>query len=99
MKTASNNSTFSERLFCGCFGAGLSWADRSRERGGDYARLAFLGFGNLALQIEPDCPPDLRAHIEAQAAALQARRGEEYQVSTSGQTVTLGYALPAIASA
>lgn len=82
-----------DRLFCCHVATGLLWADRSSQRNGDYARLALFNFGNLTLQIEPDCPADLRARIEAQAAALQAKRGEREQVSSSGQFVTLGHDL------
>ena len=80
----------SERLFVGVYPAGISYADRSREKHGDYARCAFLPFGSLKLEVEPDCPRDLRAFIVKDAAKIQARRGEQYVVSGSGQTVLLG---------
>jgi len=79
-----------DRLFVGVFPAGLSYADRSRDVRGDYARLAFLPYATLVLNIETDCPPDLREEIVAHAATIQARRGEEFQISTCGQTVLLG---------
>jgi hypothetical protein len=82
------------RIFCGVFPAGFLWADRKPPHpDGDYRRLAFLPFDTLTLAVEPDCPADLRAVIEPDAARLQARHGEQYQVTTAGQTVTLGYAL------
>lgn len=81
-----------DRLFIGCLGVGISYADRHREKHGDYARLAFLSLGTLELTVEDDCPAELRAEIESHAATIQAKRGEQYQVSTSGQTVTLGFA-------
>lgn len=81
------------RIFAAVYPTGIGYADRSKEVHGDYKRLAFLTFRTLALTIEPGCPADIRRDIEASAAAIQARRGEPYQVSTSGQTVTLGYGL------
>ena len=80
----------SDRLFVGVFPTGISYADRSREKHGDYARCAFLPFGSLKLEIEHDCPAALRALIVKDAAKIQARRGEQYVVSGSGQTVLLG---------
>lgn len=81
-----------DRLFIGVFPAGLVYADRHRQEGGDYKRLAFLSYRTLRLTVEADCPADLRAEIEADAKAMQARRGEAYQVSATGQTVILGSA-------
>lgn len=81
------------RLFIGVFCTGITYADRHVQKAGDYARLGFLPFDTLQLKIEPDCPLDLRSQIEAHAATMQARRGDQYQVSTSGQTVMLGSAL------
>jgi hypothetical protein len=82
-----------ERIFAGVFSTGIGYADRKREKHGDYARLAFLTFSTLTLEIEKDCPAALRKEIEDDAARVQAKRGEAFQVSTSGQTITLGYAL------
>lgn len=79
-----------DRLFSGVYPCGIVYADRHREKGGDYARLAFLPYDTLQLTIEVDCPAELRALIEADAAAIQARSGQSYQVSTCGQTVMLG---------
>ena len=79
-----------ERLFIGIYPCGISYADRSREEHGDYKKLAFLPYSTLALDVRPDCPPDLRQTIEADAATIIARKGEPYQVSTCGQTVILG---------
>lgn len=82
-----------DRLFIGIFPGGVSYADRSREVQNDYARLAFLPYDTLALDVRPECPDDLRARIEADAAELQARRGEQFQISACGHTVLLGSAL------
>lgn len=79
-----------DRLFSGIFPAGIRYADRAREIAGDYAPLAFLSYSTLKLDIERDCPKELRARIIADAAAIQARRGESFQVSSCGQTVRLG---------
>ncbi len=80
------------RIFAGVYPTGILYADREREEHGDYARLGFLPFDTLDLQIDARCPAHLRADIEADAAPIIARRGETYQISTSGQTVTLGTA-------
>lgn len=79
-----------ERIFAGIFATGISYADRRREKHGDYAPLAFLAFDTLTLRFERDCPPDMRREIAADAQGIQDRRGEAFQISTSGQTVTLG---------
>lgn len=78
------------RLFIGIFPGGVSYADRARERNGDYIRLGFLPYHSLQLEISRACPPDLRQEIEAHAATLRARRGEQFTISTCGQTVRLG---------
>ncbi len=82
-----------QRLFSGVFTAGIVYADRTRQKGGDYARLAFLPFDTLELEFATDCPPDLQKIIEHSAAKVQARAGQEFQVSTAGQTVLLGSGL------
>lgn len=58
---------------------------------GDYKRLAFLSYGSFELELSKDCPEELKAEIIADAALIQARRGEVFQISTSGQTITLGH--------
>lgn len=82
-----------DRLFVCVMGTGISFADRQVQEHGDYKRLAFLTLSNLKLEISPGCPNDLRVRIVDHAAKVQARKGEQFQVSTAGQTVTLGYAL------
>jgi len=84
--------TGEDRLFIGCFATGIAYADRHHELGGDYKRLGFLRFSDLELTVEADCPADLARRIELHAAELQARRGQTYRITTSGQTITLGYA-------
>jgi hypothetical protein len=85
----AHNST-DQRIFAGIYPTGIVYADRKRERGGDYARLAFLSFDTLELDIEPDCPRTLRQQIIEDAARIQARKGEDFQISQAGQTVLLG---------
>ena len=78
------------RLFVGIFPTGIAYADREVEVHGDYKRLAFLSFSTLALEVESDCPLDLRRAIERDAAQIQSRCGESFEISACGQTVLLG---------
>lgn len=80
----------SDRLFIGLYPAGVVYADRSRERGGDYARVAFLPYRTLVLDVDKGADPMMVEEARAHAATLQARRGEDLQVSSCGQTVRLG---------
>lgn len=86
-------SDLKDRVFSGIFCTGIGWADRTVEKGGDYKRLAFLYFKTLELEIEKDCPANLREYIVAEAAKVQSRKGEQFQISTAGQTITLGWGL------
>lgn len=79
-----------KRLFAGVYPCGIVYADRSREECGDYKRLGFLSFATLELELRPDCPMELRRLIRDDAAGIQARRGELYPISTTGQTALLG---------
>jgi hypothetical protein len=76
------------------FPTGISYADTTRERHGDYLSLAFLPFRTLELEWTPRVriAPELRSRIVEHAESLRARKGEDYQVSSSGQTVKLGHA-------
>lgn len=98
MQTSSRPSRITpeqvdDRLSACVMGTGISYADRGREQGGDYAPLAFLYLATLELKFEEDCPAAFREVITHDAAKIQARRGQQYQVSTSGQMITLGYAI------
>ncbi len=86
----ANDDPHIRPLFIGVFPGGVSYADRRVERDGDYKRCAFLPFGSLELEIDKRCSPDLKDAIIADAASIQARRGQSLRVSTCGQTVTLG---------
>lgn len=78
------------RLFVGVYPCALVYADKGRKVAGDYARLATLIYATLALEFAPDCPAYWRPIIEADAKRVQARRGENFSVSASGQFVRLG---------
>lgn len=81
----------SARVFAGVFPTGISYADRTVEVGGDYKRLAFLPFDTLSLEWRAKrIPKDVQDYIIKDAAKIQARRGEDYRVSSAGQTVLLG---------
>ncbi len=71
---------------------GWWWTDRTREEHGDYARLAFLSFSTLELEIFKGCPENFKARIQAKAENFQSMEGQDYQISTSGQTIRLGHA-------
>src|SRR5262245_36376077 len=86
----TKETTMQDRIFIGVYPGGIVYADRKVERNGDYKRLAFLAYSTLELKIERDCPKKLRPIIEAFAAGVQARRGEAFAISASGQTVILG---------
>lgn len=81
---------FEERLFAGVFPCGIGYADRAVEENGDFKHLAFLSFRTLKLELRAGCQAEFCALIKKDAAVIQSRRGEQYQVSTSGQTVLLG---------
>jgi len=76
-------------LFIGCFPTGLSYADKRREVDGDYMKVAFLPFSTLELVVYRK-ESDLLSRIQADAERVAARRGEQYQVTSTGQTITLG---------
>jgi hypothetical protein len=83
------------RLFVGVFPGGLSYCDRTREEHGDYVKLAFLPYATLKLEwhrASSNIPRALWNEIKEHAIGIQARRGEAFQVSTTGQTVILGSA-------
>ena len=82
-----------ERIFAGVYATGIVYADRQREKCGDYARLAFLSFSTLKLEISPDCPKELIGDVIKDAVAIQDRKGQQFNTSTCGQPITLGYAL------
>jgi hypothetical protein len=67
-------------LFIGLFPAGVSYANRNVEENGDYKRLAFLPYDTLALEVQKDCPPELRHRIIDDAKTIQARHGKPFRI-------------------
>lgn len=93
MKTPLVPVDVDARLFVGIFPGGIVYADRAVEQHGDYKRLAFLSFRTLEVDwSSKTIEPSLRAAIEKDVAAMQARRGERFEVSACGQYVVLGEA-------
>ena len=92
----------SDALFIGIYPSGIVYADRRKERGGDYTRVAFLPYDNLVLAVEKGADPALVAEARAHADTLIAQRGEAFAIDASGHHVILGkdlygpkgYALP-----
>lgn len=85
------DSVINEILFIGVFSTGISYADRTQEEYGDYKKIAFLRFDDLILELKNQCPQYLWSDLIKHANNVISRKGEEYQISTSGQTITLGY--------
>jgi hypothetical protein len=87
------------RLFIAAHSGGIVYADRGQEEHGDYARVGFLGYADLALTVKPGPLADA---VRAHALTIQARRGELFALSSTalrdadgrllgcGQTVRLG---------
>ena len=94
-KTKINRLPDTERLFCGVQPCALVYADRGREREGDYVRLASLPYHTLALEWEkgePDksVPASVIASIEADAKQMANRQGQRFQIA-GNLTITLGH--------
>jgi hypothetical protein len=81
---------FNSRLFSGVFPTSIVYADKYKEVHGDYKRCAYLNFKTLVLDIEKDCPEVLKTLIIKDAGEIQAKKGENFQVSFCGQSVKLG---------
>ncbi len=79
----------SDRLFTAIMPGGIVYCDKRSEEHGDYLKVAFLPYDTLDLRIyRPDSP--LVPGIVADAALIVARRGQQFRVSSCGQTVLLG---------
>lgn len=78
-----------DRLFIGIYPGGIVYADREREKYGDYLRAAFLPYHSLELVMSA-CDPALVQPIKDHAATIQARRGEQFKIDCAGHTVVLG---------
>ncbi len=80
-----------DRLFVGVYPCGIVYADRAREEGGEYKRIAFLDYKTLYLRISCMCrEPDLVSAIADHASTIISRRGERFETSACGQSVVLG---------
>ena len=80
-------------LMQGCHSTGIGFYHRGVEKAGDYLRLGFIPYDTLVLESErclSEADPELRAVIESDVKALQAKAGLPFAISTSGQTVLLG---------
>lgn len=82
-----------DRLHISSRATGLIYADKSRARNGDYVRLAYLDYETLRLHVDKDCPTALRLRIESDAAHMQRRKGERFQIA-GNVSIVLGSALP-----
>lgn len=89
-KVALRAGPLEARLFKGSYPCAIVYADRAVERDGDYRLLAMLPYDTLEMIYEKDCPDMWRPLLEAEAAAMQARVGEKYVMSSCGQWITLG---------
>lgn len=81
-----------QRLFSCIMPTCFVYCDRAKEKNGDYLEVARLYFSTLTETIfEPNSPllPLIKDDIER----IKAMKGQAYQVSGAGQTITLGYAL------
>jgi len=92
------------RLSSVVFPEALVWGDRGRERGGDYARIATLSFGDARLLLmEPyrdhRRPEEYLLGMIAEADALRYRIGSRISTSMCGSSRTLGGMLSSDAAA
>jgi hypothetical protein len=78
------------RLFACVYSTGIAYSDRTKEEHGDYKKVAFLSFKTLILEPAKGANKELLAAAVLDAKKIQARKGENFQISSSGQYVTLG---------
>jgi hypothetical protein len=89
------------RVFIGVYPAAFVYADRERNQGGDYQTIAIIPYSTLEIDWDPRWKPSsaddeaIILSIQQDRDDLQSRIGEQYQVSTCGQYVTLGHAIAA----
>jgi hypothetical protein len=79
-----------EALFCGNYPTGIFYADKRREVNGDYMTIGRIFYSDLSWKISDNCPADIRSLVQADIDRILSMKGQEYQVSSCGQTVTLG---------
>ncbi len=74
-----------------CFPTGIVYADKTREdpTTRDYKRLGDLNYATLILKLELDCKGDVAHYVTAEAARIQAMRGQRFSIAGNMQ-VTLG---------
>jgi len=95
MLTASLNP----RVFAALYPTGIVFADRERNQGGDYQTIARIAYSTLEIDWNPNWKPSsedddaIILSIQQDRDDLQSRIGEQYQITTSGQCVTLGHVL------
>jgi hypothetical protein len=80
-----------DRLFIGYYPTGIVYADIGREEHGDYKRVAFLSYKTLIFEPAIGANKLLIEEAKSHAALIQARKGEPMTVTSSGQTVLLGF--------
>lgn len=79
-----------DRVFVGTYPEGIVYADRLWNEHGEWVKLAFLSYNTLELEFRNRCSREVQGFIKRNARVLQDKRGEEYQIDTSGHTVILG---------
>lgn len=84
-------SQIEARLLCCNMATGVYWVDRGKEEHGDYARVVSIDYSTLTITQYPRAHPQLVAVAKQQAQDIQKKRGDEYQLSAVGQTITLGH--------
>jgi|GEM_PF-2226888 len=73
------------------FPTGIVYADKTRDDPAtrDYKRLAYLNYATLKLDLEPDLKGELLDYIVAEAATIQAMKGQRFQIA-GNMSITLG---------
>lgn len=82
-----------DRLFVCHMPTGLAYFDRSREEHGDYKRIANLYWRDLTFVPAKGASGEILELARQNAKTFQERKGDKIRVSSSGQTVTLGWGL------
>ena len=80
-------------LFICHMATGLAYCDQSREEHGDYKRIANLYWMDLSFVPAKDASGELLELAREHAKTFQERKGDEVRVTSSGQTVILGWGL------
>lgn len=83
-------SSDGQRLFIAIWSTGIGYYDKARIADGQYQRIAFLDYHTLEIEWHSALPSDLAAEITADAATIQAKRGQPFQFGGPGQAIILG---------